>query len=632
MFYIAYYINKIMDNISPKKEMQHIISQCIENHTMEDAYKCLEIYKNTFGSDSFTENCELIITTSTLPLVSLICLSCPDEYIDEYLSRQVYSNIEVVRTTQEDSFRDIIDYISATESKYICFLEPNHYNDSYKIFKMVKELEKLQSVNICITPRNYIDSSGTIIAHSNLMRFNLNNSASLNAGALLQYSVNNNVNLYENLSALMVSTEYARGIHWSIPNHSLYAMNLILFLYQLLLSEEEVCIINSSLTSTIVKPYQSDAPLQSAYKEFITSLFPPKENKISPSFNSPILKEITFFYTGKGEYYNLEPIAKEALKRGYKVNYTQDIKQKAEIGVYCQHICYPENSKFSIILLHDMAQGHNRWPNIWEVECWNKFDIGIVPGKSWAERWSQCACLPYVNPRCGTFELGYPQSDLINLDSRKHRADELRQQLHFKYDFTVLYAPSWENDEKEDDFVRALASLPVNLLIKQASWSDKYSFVINNIKQMRTLHENNYDNVYYIEPEESIMIALELCDMVVSDESSVMAEALMFHKPSVAVTDWLIPDTIPARKASVPMDYVNKCKKVELREYVERLSSDVEYYKAVLAKGDHVFSNQGHVCKDIIDAIEYYTTDPKTDCDFLSKKLMPKYTTCSLWN
>lgn len=621
-----------MDHISPQQEMQRIISQCIENHTMEEASKCLEIYKNTFGSDSFTENCELLISTATSPMVSLICLSCPDEYIDEYLSRQVYSNIEVVRTSQEDSFGDIIDYISTTESKYICFLEPDHYNDSYKIIKMVRELEKLQSVNICITPRNYIDSSGTIIAHSNLMRYNLNNSADLTASTLLQYSVNNNENLYENLSALMVSTAYARNIHWIIPNHTLYAMNLILFLYQFLLSEENIRIMDSSLTSTIVKPYQDDTLLQSAYKEFLTSLFPQKENEISPSSNSHILNEITFFYTDKGEYYNLKPVADEALKRGYKVKYTQDLKQKAEIGVYCQHICYSENSKFSIILLHDLAQGHNRWPNIWEIERWNKFDIGVVPGKSWAERWSQCACLPYVNPRCGTFEFGYPKSDLSGSDALKCRADELRQQFQFKYDFSVLYAPSWENDEKEDDFVRALASLPVNLLIKQAHWSDAYRHIINNIKQMRSMHENKYDNVYYIEPEESIMTALELCDMVVSDESSVMAEALMFHKPSVAVTDWLIPDTVPSRPASVPMDYVNKCKKVELREYVEKLASNSEYYHAILAKGDHLFSNQGQVCKDIMDAIEYYTTDKKTDCDFLSKKLTQKYTTCSLWN
>lgn len=179
-----------------------------------------------------------------------------------------------------------------------------------------------------------------------------------------------------------------------------------------------------------------------------------------------VAKEITFFYTDKGEYYNLLPIADEAQKRGYTIHFTEDIRQTAEIGIYCQHVCFPENAKFSLILLHDMAQGHNRWPNIWEKERWDQFDIGILPGKLWAELWSQCAFWYYANPRLGAYELGYPKSDIVGSASLKMRADELRQSFSLPYDFSVLYAPSWENDEKEDDFVRALASLKVNLLIK----------------------------------------------------------------------------------------------------------------------------------------------------------------------
>lgn len=71
-------------------------------------------------------------------------------------------------------------------------------------------------------------------------------------------------------------------------------------------------------------------------------------------------KKITFFYTDKGEFYNLKPIEKEAVKRGDDVRFTSDITEKAEIGIYCQHVCFPQNTKFSVVLLHDMAQGHNR--------------------------------------------------------------------------------------------------------------------------------------------------------------------------------------------------------------------------------------------------------------------------------
>lgn len=127
------------------------------------------------------------------------------------------------------------------------------------------------------------------------------------------------------------------------------------------------------------------------------------------------------------------------------------------------------------------------------------------------------------------------------------------------------------------------------MLIKQAHWPEEYGYIIHNIEQMRAMHENKYDNVYYIDPKESIMTALKLCDMVVSDESSVMVEALMFHKPSIAVTDWLIPDTKPARRAVMPIDCFIKCKKVELREYAEKLVSDPSYYHSVLEKGGQFF-------------------------------------------
>ena len=111
----------------------------------------------------------------------------------------------------------------------------------------------------------------------------------------------------------------------------------------------------------------------------------------------------------------------------------------------------------------------------------------------------------------------------------------------------------------------------------------------------------------------------------------------MFHKPSIAVIDWLIPDTTPARHAIVPMDCVVKCKKVQLREYAEKMFSNPSYYHSILEKGSQFFSNQGSVCKDIMDAIEYYTeaannSNKKTDYRFLSKKVTQKYATCSLWN
>ncbi len=347
--------------------------------------------------------------------------------------------------------------------------------------------------------------------------------------------------------------------------------------------------------------------------------------------NQEIAKKMTFFYTDKGEYFNLEPIAKEAEKRGYEVKFTKDIKEEAEIGIYCQHICFPENAKFSVILLHDMMQRHDIWPNIWTRERWNQFDIGILPGEDWTRRWSRSAGWNFANPRLGVYELGYPKGDDIDNSAFLEEVEERKNRLELKFPYTVLYAPSWENDEKEDDFVRALQSLEVNLLIKQASWSKSFQGVIRNIEEMRKIHEGKYDNVYYLEPEESILVALHICDLIVSDESSVMVEGLLYKKSSIAVQDWLIPDTVPPRFAVVPNDYVHKCKKVELREQVELFIKGMKEGKARDRQHKQFFSNMGMCCSDIVDLIEFYTGE-KENCSCLSKEVLPIYMPHGLWD
>lgn len=630
-----------MNHLSPKKEMQLLIQQCFHTNAFTDTYEALKLYKASFGSDDFFAEYYPQISPYG-PLVSLICLNCTENFSDEFISQQNYINLEVVRTDEEDSYADIIDYMQNTQSKYICFLEMNHSYNENKIAEMVWNLETASDINLVITPRSFTDSKGTVIAHPDYAYEDALNNTVFQSRILLETSFSDGVNLYGTLSTLLISAEYIHRISWEIPAHSLDCINRIWLLYQFLLNGK--CLyLHNSLVSSILTEYKDEGHIQTAYIDFASSFtkrhtlpFPSSPKKNSP-LSPSVEKHITFFSGSKNQYYNLKPIADEAVRRGYEVVFTDNLTQKAEIGVYCQHICYPEHSKFSLILLHDMAQAHNRWPNLWETERWHGFDIGILPGRTWAKRWSQCACHYYANPRFGTYELGYPKGDIITDDTLKKRAAELQEQFHLKYDFTILYAPSWENDGKEDDFIRALSSLNVNLLVKQAdwdaAWGAPYDRIVTNIREQRQLHENKYENLYYIDGKESILIALELCDLVVSEESSVMAEALLFGKPSIAVTDWLIPDTIPSRPADIPMDYVFKCKKAELEETVKEIISHPEITIPILEKGAFLFSNQGHCCSDILDAIAYYTSpDTKTACDFLSKKLSSTYTLCSMWN
>ena len=635
-----------MDTSSLKKEMQSSIAQGAIYLPHQVVFNGLNTYKLIFGVDDFFQEYALAFSQKG-PLVSLVCLNCADDDINEFLARQLYSNLEVVRTTSDDSLLDIMQYIASTESKYLCFYEPNHLYDSSKIFEMVSAFEQLSSVDVIISPRNFIDTQGNVIAFDGLPASNSEKDCSFDGKLLLQDSINNNINMYGSLSTLMAATQYAKKIFCNSqgklvpPDISINAASSFFLLFPLLVNGRGYRMyVPTDIVSTILQPFQDDTSIRKMYEGFLVSFAAQNRLSVSfglrqgasPAFDPSIRKEITFFYTDMGEYYNLKPIADAAAQRGYQIEFTKNIIQKAEIGIYCQHGGYPENSRFSVVLLHDLAQRHDCWPNIWTLEHWNDYDLGIVPGKFWASFWMQSACFYYANPRCGTYELGYPKSDLVNSAPLISRAEELRQKLQLKYDISILYAPSWENDGKEDDFVRSLASLKANLLIKQAHWNSQYQHILDNIEQMRALHEGKYDNVYYIEPTESILTALELCDMVVSEESSVMAEALMFHKPSIAVTDWPMPDGDSTRPANMPVDYIVKCSKAELKEYVERFCNDPSCYDSILQKGDCVFSNQGHVCADILDAIEYYAFGENTSCDFLSKKLASKYAICSMWN
>lgn len=535
---------------------------------------------------------------------------------------------------------EFLNCLPSIESEYFCFYDSKHHYEKNRIAILLSVVTKITSVNGIIHARNFIDNSDTVLAHPDYMYKEILDNKIFNGAELLHYSAMNNINLYGDLSTVFLSTAYVKQLsfaHLDVTD----SMQSLAFLYQLLWSTK-IAYTYLPLSSSTVVEYLDAAQSISDYVNFLKLYY--SENDISRISDTltdfttaehfvSCKKEITFFYTDMGEYYNLKPIADMAESRGYKTVFTKDIHQNAEIGVYCQHICSPENSKFSLILLHDLAQGHDRWPSFWELERWNKFDIGIVPGQFWADLWSKCACQYYTNPRCGTYQLGYPKSDLASSCALSKHANLLKEQLHLKYDFSILYAPSWENDGKEDDFVKALSSLKVNLLIKQAHWNEKYSNIIQNIKEMRNLHERKFDNVYYIEPEESIMTALAMCNLVVSDESSVMAEALMFNVPSIAVTDWLIPDTTPSRYASVPMDYVIKCKKSDLHDYVQRFLSSPDDYNSILENGRLLFSNAEHCCSDILDAIEYYTAlDSNASKDFLSKRLSSKYSICSMWN
>lgn len=313
----------------------------------------------------------------------------------------------------------------------------------------------------------------------------------------------------------------------------------------------------------------------------------------------------TFFHTDGCELQAVQPLADELRARGLAVRFSEDLDEPVDVGIYCQHAVKPQ-ARFAVIMLHDLAQRHDIWPAFWAHEPWHRFDIGLVPGSAWADRWQSQRDDGRAHPRLGVFEAGWPKSDLVwkSRDAFAEATTALRASLQLPHAQTVLYAPSWENHGKQDDFVRRLIDLPVNLLLKQAPWPPAYGWVLDNIAQMDALHRGIAPHVRVVDRDVSIMHCIGVSDLLVSDESSVLIEASLHGVPSVAVVDWPIPDCDPPRMASVPFDHVRKIGRADLRATVEEILADpaAATAQAHALRAAH-FGTLGHsarLCADIL--------------------------------
>ena len=330
---------------------------------------------------------------------------------------------------------------------------------------------------------------------------------------------------------------------------------------------------------------------------------------------SALKKDITFFYSNPVERETVLPVYEVAGRRGYTCSLSEQPFQKAEIGLYCQHHCFPANSKLSLVMLHDMAQGQLVWPNLWRMEPWHRFDAGILPGETWAQRWRDSSWHPYSHPRQGVFALGWPKSDASLRDRRVESAgaSALRQQLGLKYDVTLLYAPAWENAGKQEDFVNRLMDLPVNLLLKQFPWDDQWPDMVTEVARVNQLHRNIADNVHVVDPDISIMHCIELADILVSEESSCLLEALLLAKPTIAVSDWLVPDTIPARLPAAPFDVLARTPGAKLRETVAGILADLPRHRREAERlRDLNFCNLGNSAELIMDLVDSLVENGRT--------------------
>ena len=88
-------------------------------------------------------------------------------------------------------------------------------------------------------------------------------------------------------------------------------------------------------------------------------------------------------------------------------------------------------------------------------------------------------------------------------------------------------------------------------------------------------------NVFVLDTSINIFNAINLCVLLVSEESSTLYEAMMLEKLIIAVTDWLVPDNNPREPwfPDFPYDFAVHVTKDKLGECIKDVLFDEEYTK-----------------------------------------------------
>lgn len=320
------------------------------------------------------------------------------------------------------------------------------------------------------------------------------------------------------------------------------------------------------------------------------------------------MRELTFFCVVDEDVQTMKPVADAAHRRGFKVRFESDINAPADIGFYCQHWPDPKNSNFSLIMLHDIGQEY--WPgdmtrdtNHWCEQDWSNFDIAFLPGKSYSDDWKLCKDNPRARPRIGVFEVGFPKSDSIfsNADEILARASVLKADLGLKEPFSILFAPSSEYDDFRnlEKFYNAFSGQDFNLMIKYApsyvELPEKFSC---------------FEGLYFIDSELHINDCLAISDIVVSDESNCMAEALLFGIPTISLIDLRIPlkpQFGHPERPCIPPSWAIKVESFSLHDEVNNIIKNFGAYQSrFLSERSKHFSHLGNSSNLILDILESY--------------------------
>ncbi len=309
-----------------------------------------------------------------------------------------------------------------------------------------------------------------------------------------------------------------------------------------------------------------------------------------------IKRKITFYHTDHHEFYICKILANFAKKNGFDFQFTNNLNKKSDIGFYCldSNFISKVNSNLSIITLGGLDQGKLLWPNMWQKENWNKFDIGFLPGNELKKKWELSSWDINSRPKISMNLIGWPKTEELFNNKKKIELlkKKIKKKIKFRKKKTIIYAPGREVYNKAFDVINAAKKLNYNLIIKQFAWSkknqkEKFKDLRKNIKTSNMYAKKILKkDVYIVDPTENIMNYYSHADLLITDESSVIYEALLFDLPSLSVLDWLMAqnNTGKTRLPKIDTNVSYTCLQKNLSYKIKQIFTNYSTYKKKIIK------------------------------------------------
>jgi len=321
-------------------------------------------------------------------------------------------------------------------------------------------------------------------------------------------------------------------------------------------------------------------------------------------------RDITFFANGPVRKEALEPVIEEASRRGYSVSITDNLSAEAEIGVYNDHTDRIEevNSKLSCIMFHSIDCSYKE--RHWMREHWDSFDIGFVIGEVAASNWQSQSSFPKARPSIGVFSVGWPKGDKAFTDEFKNMIQQERDERDLYSNPTIIYAPSGSTSDKQklEELLNAIKQIDytANLLIRQ------HPSVKNPVPDGLVERVEENDRIHLLDQSRDIIECIALSDILISEESSVLLEAVLVNTIPISVVDWPIVRGRQKKTKSVKTipETAIRTSRENLPNTLEEVINDLDtILEQIIGKRERNFSNVGKSSSVTMDIIDAYVDD-----------------------